>query len=118
MIEEDLQNAALQRIAIMNRLVALEVAMELNTRLTEQALQAAKDSAYIAASAAVDAVADAVKAAQEIKDKAEASYVLTEEIRDLLRAGKAGLSVLKYIGYVATPLVAIFAAYNQFFKHS
>lgn len=106
-VVDDNEDAHFERARILERMSALEVAMEANTELTRQIATTARK-------AVEEAGKVAERAAAEIKEKADASYAMTMEIRDLLRAGRAGLAVLKYLGLIATPLVAIATAWHYF----
>ncbi len=106
-VVDDNEDAHFERARILDRMTALELAMEANTELTREVAQTARK-------AVEEAGRVAERAAAEIKEKADASYAMTMEIRDLLRAGKAGLAVLKYLGLLATPLVAIATAWHYF----
>ena len=101
------ETAKAQRAALHARMGVLEISMEQNTALT-------RDVATQVKQAVVDATNAAVAAAEPIKTKADAAFQMTQEIRDLLRAAKAGLSVLKYLGLLATPIVAIATAWHYF----
>lgn len=96
---------------IVARMDDLEVALKANTELT---LRVAQEARQAVAEGQAKATQAALEAIEPIKIKTEQSYVMTQQVLDLLRAAKAGLSVLKYLGYLATPAVAIATAYHYF----
>ncbi len=92
---------------LMTRLSELEESMRRNTELTEENSRLTIK--------ALEAAVAAQEAAKPIAVKAGESYQMTLEIRDYMRAGKAGFSVLKYLGYLATAVAAIAAAWHEIF---
>ena len=99
LVIDDNDAAHVERARIIERIAQLEQSVEDNTKLTREVAATSKEAQL---------------SVIDIKEKAEASYLMTTEIRDLLRAGKAGLAVLKYLGLLATPLVAIATAWHYF----
>ena len=91
--------AHIERDRILERITQLEKLVDDNTKLTREVATTSKEAQL---------------AVIDIREKAEASYAMTTEIRDLLRAGKAGLAVLKYLGLLATPIVALATAWHYF----
>lgn len=92
--------AHLQRAAMNRRLVDIEAKLIENTALTQAAAVAAQQAVVTAANVSL---------------KADASYALTVEILDYLRAGKAGLAVLKFLALIGSSVVAVITGYHFIF---